>query len=48
MKKKFILYKITEWASKISHFHNRFQISIYKEAAAEAEQLTKEKAQLVI
>lgn len=42
------LYKISEWASKISPFHNRFQISIFEEAAAEAEQLTKEKAQLVI
>jgi len=34
--------------SKISPFHNRFPISIYKEAATEAEQLTKEKAKLVI
>ena len=42
------LYKVTYWATKISPLHNRFKISIFEEAAKEAEQLTKEKTQLVI
>ena len=42
------LYKVSEWGAKISPLHNKFKISIFKEAAAEAEELTKEKAQLVI
>ncbi len=42
------LYKVSEWATKISPLHNKFQISIFEEAAKEAEELTQEKAQLVI
>ena len=42
------LYKVTEWATKISPLHNKFQISIFEEAAKEAEELTQEKTQLVI
>ncbi|MHA1204538.1 MAG: lipopolysaccharide biosynthesis protein [Candidatus Heimdallarchaeaceae archaeon] len=42
------LYKLTEWGTKISPLHNRFPISIYNEAIKEAEELTKEKAKLVI
>ena len=42
------MYKITEWAAKISPFHNKFPISIYEEAAKEAAELTQEKTQLVI
>jgi O-antigen/teichoic acid export membrane protein len=42
------LYKITEWAAKISPLHNKFPISIYEEAAKEAAELTQEKTQLLI
>ncbi len=42
------LYKLTEWGAKISPFHNKFKISIFEEATLEAQQLTEEKAQLVI
>ncbi|MHA1865745.1 MAG: hypothetical protein ACTSWZ_04485, partial [Candidatus Heimdallarchaeaceae archaeon] len=42
------LYKLTEWGAKISPLHNRFPISIYNDAIKEAEELTKEKAKLVI
>lgn len=42
------LYKVTEWASKISPLHNKFPISIYDEALKEAKILTEEKTKLVI
>ncbi|MFX0064571.1 MAG: lipopolysaccharide biosynthesis protein [Candidatus Hermodarchaeota archaeon] len=42
------LYKVTEWGAKLSPLHNRFPISIFSEAAAEAASLTQEKEQLVI
>ena len=42
------LYKLTEWAAKISPLHNKFPISIFEEAAVEAKQLTEEKTSLVI
>jgi O-antigen/teichoic acid export membrane protein len=42
------LYKVTEWASKISPLHNKFPISIYDEALKEAKILTEEKTKLII
>jgi O-antigen/teichoic acid export membrane protein len=42
------LYKVTEWATKISPLHNRFPISIYDEAAKEAAELTQEKTDFVM
>ncbi len=42
------LYKTAEFGTKLSPLHNRFQISIYEEAAKEAKSLTEEKKVLVI
>lgn len=42
------MYWCTEKGVKISPIHGRFPISIYQEAAAEAESLTEDKKQLVI
>ncbi|MFX0094628.1 MAG: lipopolysaccharide biosynthesis protein, partial [Candidatus Hodarchaeota archaeon] len=41
-------YKITELGARVSPLHNRFPISIFLEAAAEAADLTQEKKKLVI
>ena len=42
------LYKMSEWGAKISPLHNKFKVSIFEEAIAEAKQLTEEKTTLVI
>ncbi|MBY9001452.1 MAG: lipopolysaccharide biosynthesis protein [Candidatus Heimdallarchaeota archaeon] len=42
------LFIVSKWGAKISPLHNRFPISVFEEASAEAKQLTEEKAKLVI
>lgn len=42
------LYKVCAFGAKLSPLHNKFPISIYADAAKEAEILTSEKKQLVI
>ncbi len=42
------LYKVTEWGAKLSPLHNKFPIKIYDQAIKEAEEITKEKAKLII
>ncbi|MHA1827719.1 MAG: lipopolysaccharide biosynthesis protein [Candidatus Heimdallarchaeaceae archaeon] len=42
------LYKITSWGCKISPLFDKFKISIFDDAMREADEITKEKAALVI
>ena len=42
------LYFVSKWGAKISPLHNKFPMTIFEEAQAEAKQLTEEKAKLMI
>ncbi|MCK5142081.1 MAG: hypothetical protein KAQ70_07800, partial [Candidatus Heimdallarchaeota archaeon] len=42
------LYLVSKWGAKISPLHNKFPMTIFEEAQAEAKQLTEEKAKLMI